>query len=182
MRRPRGRRLAALFVGAGAVAAVAVVLGVGLASDRGKEGPPVEAGAPSAALPPLEGRDPITGRQLSAADFRGKPLVINAWASWCEGCRVEAADVRRFAADHPGVAVLGLNVTDAKGPARNFYRRTGWQHPSIEDRSGRMSARLGVTGLPTTIFVDSEGRVVGRVPGTVTYAELERIARRLGAA
>jgi cytochrome c biogenesis protein CcmG, thiol:disulfide interchange protein DsbE len=182
VRRPRGRRLIALLAGGGVVAVVAVVLAVGLASDRGKGGPAVEAGAPTAVLPPLQGRDPITGRRVSAADLRGRPLVINAWASWCPGCRVEAADIRRFAADHPGVVVLGLDVDDAIGPARSFYRQYGWTHPSIEDPSGRMSARLGVTGLPTTIFVDQEGRIVGRVPGTVTYAELAEVARQLGAA
>ncbi|MDE3132398.1 MAG: TlpA family protein disulfide reductase [Acidobacteriota bacterium] len=124
--------------------------------------------------PAIHGTDPITGQQVSLAQFAGKPVVLNVWASWCTGCNQEAADLARFAARHRGAQVLGVDTQDTTGGARAFYRKWHWHHPSIADPSGSLSAQLAVTGLPTTYFLDARHRVVGKIVGAGNLAEFEQ--------
>jgi thiol-disulfide isomerase/thioredoxin len=125
-------------------------------------------------VPSIRGRDPITGRQVDLAQFAGRPVVVNVWASWCTGCNQEAADLARFAASHPGAQVLGVDTQDSSGGARAFYRKWHWRHPSVADPSGSLSSRLAVTGLPTTYFLDRRHRVVAKIVGAGNLAEFEQ--------
>ena len=124
--------------------------------------------------PELSGEDPITGEEVALADFRGKPVVINIWASWCPGCIEEAVDLREFAADHPEAVLLGVDFQDTFSGAREFYERWGWKHPSIFDSSGSQTAQLGLFGLPTTLFLDERHRIASRVVGATDRAGFER--------
>lgn len=126
------------------------------------------------AAPPLRGRDPITGRYVSLAQFAGRPVVVNVWASWCPGCNREASAMARFAASHPGVQVLGIDMQDTVAGARGFYRKWGWHQPSIADPSGTLAASLAVTGLPTTLFLNSQHRIVARIVGASNLAGFDR--------
>ena len=159
---------------------VAVVGGFAIAHKRSGGSAQALAAVPGAVsqastgTPDLHGRDPLTGRQVSLAQFAGKPVVINVWASWCTGCNQEAADLARFAASHPGAQVLGVDTQDTTGGARAFYRKWHWHHPSIADPSGSLSAQLAVTGLPTTYFLDRQHRVVGKIVGAGNRAEFDQ--------
>lgn len=113
----------------------------------------------------LGGTDPVTGKPVSLASFRGKPIVLNAWASWCTGCAAEARALAQFARSHPRAQVIGIDIQDSKGGAKSFYRRFDWRHPSIFDPSGKLAVRLGVRGLPTTLFLDRQHRVVAQIAG-----------------
>jgi thiol-disulfide isomerase/thioredoxin len=182
------RRLA--YVAAPVAIAVAVVGGFAIAHRRNGSASTGALSASSSAAshasggaPSLHGRDPITGKQVSLAQFAGRPVVLNVWASWCTGCNQEAADLRRFAASHPGAQVLGVDTQDTTGGARAFYRKWHWNHPSIADPSGSLSAQLAVTGLPTTYFLDQQHRVVGKIVGAGNLAEFDqglRLALRRG--
>jgi thiol-disulfide isomerase/thioredoxin len=121
----------------------------------------------------LAGADPITGDRVDLAEYRGKPVVINIWASWCPGCIAEAEDLRRFAAAHPEAQVIGLDIQDSREGARDFYRQWGWTWPSVFDPSGELAARLGLQGLPTTIFLDEEHRVVAQIVGEGNFEGFE---------
>jgi thiol-disulfide isomerase/thioredoxin len=167
-------RLGALAAGALAVGAI-VAAGVVLARGDGADGAaPVEAGGKAGRpAPELEGVDPVTGEQVSLAQFRGKPVVINVWASWCPGCIDEAADLRRFAEAHPEAVVLGLDFQDTYAGARDFYRDWGWEHPSIFDLSGSQTAALGLQGLPMTYFLTPEHRIAAQVVGATDLEGFE---------
>lgn len=157
---------------AAAALAIVVAIGVAVARDTG----PARISAPGAGTeqaPRLSGTDPITGRSVSLAAYRGKPVVINVWASWCVGCNQEAADLREFAKAHPEAQLLGVDFDDAKPNARDFYRRWAWTHPSIFDPSGVLSARLGLNGLPMTVFLNRRHEVVGRIYGATDRAGFE---------
>ena len=84
----------------------------------------------------LAGTDPVTGRTVDLASYRGTPLVLNVWGSWCPGCNAEAADLARFARSHPNVQVIGIDTQDTSSAAKSFYRKWGWQHPSIDRPQG----------------------------------------------
>ena len=173
------RRLA--YVAATVAIVVAVVGGFAIAHKRSNAGA-TEAlsalqGAVSPAhgsVPTVQGRDPITGRQISLAEFTGKPVVLNVWASWCTGCNQEAADLQRFASTHPNAQVFGVDTQDTSGGARAFYRKWHWHHPSVADPNGSLSAQLAVTGLPTTYFLDRQHRIVARIVGAGTLTEFEQ--------
>lgn len=160
------------WMGAGAVALVAV-LGVGIVVARGTGAaePIVERGGDTVSF---AGSDPITGKRVSLEDYSGKPVVINVWGSWCPGCIAEAADLRRFAADHPEVQVIGVDLQDTMGAAKEFYERWRWTHPSVFDPDGEISFSLGLQGTPSTFFLDRDHRLVTRIVGETDYAGFER--------
>jgi thiol-disulfide isomerase/thioredoxin len=113
----------------------------------------------------LAGTDPVTGAEVTLAQFEGKPVVVNIWASWCPGCYAEAPALARFAEAHPEAGVIGINYQDTRDGARDFYERYGWEFPSIFDPRGEIASRLGLQGMPTTIFLDADHREVARIVG-----------------
>jgi cytochrome c biogenesis protein CcmG/thiol:disulfide interchange protein DsbE len=145
----------------------------------------LSAGRPGR-LPPTAAAD---GR-LSLDELRGRPVVLNVWASWCPPCRVEqpmlvAAAERTRGSDAP--LFVGLNMQDLTGDARGYLAEFGVGYPTIRDPSDATSRRWGATGLPETFFVDARGRVVGHVIGAVSREQLAagieaaRTGRVLGA-
>jgi thiol-disulfide isomerase/thioredoxin len=128
--------------------------------------------------PAVSGVDPVTGKAVRLADYRGRVVVVNAWASWCGGCIAEAKDLRAFARAHPRVAILGVNAEDSRTGARAFAARYGFRWPSIFDPKGVVARRLGVRGLPTTLFLDRRHRVVAEVAGAGTRRQFEDGLRR----
>ena len=180
---PRRRWLTERRVAVAAAAVAIVVAAVGgfaIAHNRGGASAENLSALPGAdsradgAPPLLRGRDPVTGRQVSLAQFAGRPVVLNVWASWCTGCNQEAADLARLAASHPGAQLLGVDTQDTTGGARAFYRKWHWRHPSMSDPRGSLAARLAVTGLPTTYFLDRRHRVVARIVGAGNLAQFEQ--------
>lgn len=168
------RRLAA---GAAGVLLLAAVLVAGIVAARDTGGArPVAAG--SGAPVELAGIDPITGARVDFAQFAGKPIVVNVWASWCPGCNEEAADLAEFARTHPEAQVVGLDIRDTRDEARAFYRRWDWRHPSIFDPSGDLAERLALQGLPSTFVLDTEHRIASRIVGATDLAGFEEALRQ----
>src|SRR5437899_1396064 len=71
----------------------------------------------------LEGTDPTTGKQVSLAAFKGKPIVLNFWASSCAACAAEASALAKFERAHPEAQVIGVDVQDSRSSARAWARR-----------------------------------------------------------
>jgi thiol-disulfide isomerase/thioredoxin len=116
------------------------------------------AGAPSLpelSLPCFTGGEPVALEQL-----RG-PAVVNLWASWCPPCREELPVLQEYAERTAGsVHVVGVVTEDARGAAAAFAAEAGVTFPGLFDREGRARAQLSAVGLPVTLFVDADGRVV----------------------
>jgi cytochrome c biogenesis protein CcmG/thiol:disulfide interchange protein DsbE len=151
-----------------AVIGVVVIVGAILARDTGPA-PAVSSRGASERLT-VGGTDVVSGRQISLAQFDGKPVVLTIWASWCPGCNAEAFTLARFAKAHPEAGFLGVDFQDSKDAARSFYRQYGWRFPSVFDPDGRIADELGLQGTPTTIFLDAEHREVARVVGETDAA------------
>jgi len=161
-----------LIIAAGTVAVVAVVV-AGIFAARGT-GPAQPVSSASGSAISLSGTDPISGKTVSLADYVGKPVVLNVWGSWCEGCGAEAADLQRFVIAHPEAQMIGIDLNDSTSGARSFYAEHGWKHPSIADPRGEISKGLGLQGTPTTYFLDSSHRLVTRIVGATDFAGFER--------
>jgi cytochrome c biogenesis protein CcmG/thiol:disulfide interchange protein DsbE len=139
-----------------AVLAVIGLLGFGLISKGGDQiavGDP----APDKELTRLVGSG--TG---DIADYRGKWVLVNFWASWCEPCRTEAPALERFQRQHSHDAfvVLGINLDDNTDDATAFLRRYGITYPQLRDGDGRdRQQAYGMTGFPESFLVDPQGRL-----------------------
>lgn len=94
-------------------------------------------------------------------ELRGRPVVVNAWASWCDPCKREMPLFQRAAARYGRrVAFLGVNPDDARPKAEEFLAEHWVPYPSYEDRDEQIAHEIGVrTGLPTTVFYDRRGEV-----------------------
>jgi cytochrome c biogenesis protein CcdA len=102
------------------------------------------------------------GTTISLEDLRGKPVVINFWASWCPPCRIEAPLIERTwrAYKKRGPIFIGVNIQDRKEDALNYIREFDITYPNGPDPTGEIAIDYGVSGLPVTFFVSSRGEVV----------------------
>ncbi len=173
MRIPAGARLSA------AVASVLVVVVLGAFFYRGggsSPGASEQRIAPAISLPDL--RDPSARVELES--LRGRPVVVNFWASWCVPCRKELPG---FEAAHQRfgdrVAFLGVNHQDGRTPARDLLRQSGVTYPSGADAEGKVASDYGLRGMPSTVLVSSSGQIVASHTGELSRSRLEDMIENL---
>ena len=153
-----------------AVLAVIGLLGYGLLNKSAKALEPGET-VPPTALPKLDGHG--TG---SVADYRGRWVLVNVWASWCVPCRDESPALERFYRAHRGqrFTILGVDSNDLSDDALSFVRRYGVTYPQLRDGSGDFSqGELGTTGVPESFLVGPDGKLALHRLGPVTPAYLD---------
>jgi len=146
-----------------AVVALVALLAYGLASnepDRTVDNA-VSAGqrdpAPKIDLPKLEN----AAQKSSLADYRGKVVVLNYWASWCPPCRDESPLLERWhrRLTKNDATVLGVDVQDVTGDARAFAAKYGLTYPMLHDGPGDTRDDFGILSLPETFVIDRRGRI-----------------------
>jgi cytochrome c biogenesis protein CcmG/thiol:disulfide interchange protein DsbE len=127
--------------------------------------PGVGAKAPAFTLRRLEG----TGK-VSLASYRGKPVVLNFWASWCEPCKTEAAVLERDWTSYQsrGVVFLGVDYHDLASDARRFVSAHSLTFTMLEDGSGNVTSSYGISQVPETYVLNRQGRVVAHLAGPIT--------------
>ncbi len=158
------------FIAVLGVLAVLGLLVVGLAS-KGSSGVQVGDPAPVAPLPQLEGDG-----TRSLADYRGRWVLVNLWASWCIPCRAEAPALERFQQEHggPRFTVLGIDSRDLSGDGQDFVEEFGLSYPQLRDGDGDAAHEYGTTGVPENFLVDPAGIVRLHVPGPVSEEYLSK--------
>lgn len=110
----------------------------------------------------------LDNKEVSLSDFKGKPVVINFWASWCPPCRLEMPDLNQFAADYKDkVAVLGINIAfnDKDADMRKFVADSKLVFPTLLDTDGKATTAYKIGPIPTTIFVDKDGVIQNTLIG-----------------
>jgi cytochrome c biogenesis protein CcmG, thiol:disulfide interchange protein DsbE len=119
------------------------------------------------------------GTEGTLADFSGRPLVVNFWASWCPACVAEMPDFEEIHARlGDEVAFLGLNMQEtSEADARDLVERTGVSYPLGLDPDGAIFTRFGGIAMPTTVFLDERGVVIATHSGALFADELEALVR-----
>lgn len=168
--RPSPRTIVLLSIAG--VVAVAVVAALAWRAPSATVG---AGAAPAFELPRLDKPEAT----VSLQEFRGKPLVVNFWASWCAPCRKELPAFQAAAERLGGrVGFLGVNHEDSRSGALDLVKETGVAYPSGFDPNGKVAPSYGVGGMPATIFISSEGVVLERHLGGFRAADLDRAIER----
>jgi cytochrome c biogenesis protein CcmG/thiol:disulfide interchange protein DsbE len=156
-----GVALVALFV----VAARAVVGTSGVQSFAAAAASGERPATPGFDLETLDG-----ARQIDLDDLRGKVVVVNFWASWCDPCKDEAPlieDLSRSLGAEDDVEFVGIATQDLRSDARAFADTYGLTYPLVYDEGGTVGRDWGVSAYPETFVIDPEGRAVAWFPGVI---------------
>ncbi|HEX5806071.1 MAG TPA: TlpA disulfide reductase family protein [Macromonas sp.] len=126
----------------------------------------------------------LDDQPVALGRYRGQPLVVNFWASWCTPCRAEIPELNRYRAAHPGkLEVLAIGIENKVDSTRDFARAHKMEYPVfVAGQQGmQLMQALGNKqgGLPYTLFIDRKGRVVGQKVGMVGKADLDTITAKL---
>jgi len=164
-----------LVSGIVALCVVGSLIGIALvgsgSAGSGQAKPTADPSAPTFSFPVLG----HSGQQISLSDYAGQPLIVNFFASWCEPCKQETPLLARFyRAEHGKVALVGLDENDVLGNALSFTRANGVSYPVGWDPEFAAASAYGVGGLPQTFFLDARHRIVDRVFGALTPADIRR--------
>jgi cytochrome c biogenesis protein CcmG, thiol:disulfide interchange protein DsbE len=156
-------KLTAQLLSLGCVAGLLALLVWKLAHQQ--HAPAVGAVAPAFTLHRLD--EPST---VSLASLRGRPVVLNFWASWCATCKGEAPVLERdwMRYRSRGLVVLGVDYKDFAPDARRFVAAHGLTFPILQDGSGRVTGTYGVSQAPETYVVNRRGRIVAHLRGPIT--------------
>jgi peroxiredoxin len=168
-------------------AAVALMLLVGVRMAKNRPGitKATEIGKKGSAAPDFQLKS-LDGQQVRLSDFRGKAVLLNFWATWCAPCKIEMpwfVDLQKqYAAQ--GLQVIGVAMDDSGEPAiAKFAKEMGVNYPVLIGKEAVGDAYGGVEFLPTTFFIDRQGKIVDRVFGLVGHNEIEEdVKKSLGVA
>jgi cytochrome c biogenesis protein CcmG, thiol:disulfide interchange protein DsbE len=160
-----------LLAGAAIILPVLSILFLNLGRDPHRvQSPMVGKPAPSFTL-----KEAGTDRVLSLESLRGKPAVVNFWATWCLPCYAEHEVLVRNARNvGSGVQFVGVVYDDTEDKIQQFLSENGSAYPSVMDDGGRTAIAYGVYGVPETFFVSPSGVIVAKEEGPLTQESITR--------
>ncbi len=115
------------------------------------------------------------GSVLSLGDLKGRPLVLNFWASWCGPCKIEASSIERNYLEFKdrGVEFVGVAVQDSDADARKFVKKFNWTFSVGMDETGEIASEYKLYGIPKTLVVGRDGRFIFDHTGAISEDELK---------
>jgi cytochrome c biogenesis protein CcmG/thiol:disulfide interchange protein DsbE len=151
-------------------AALVIVLFVGLGKDPSIiNSPLIGKPAPNFALKAVG-----TGETLDVASLRGKPAIINFWATWCGPCYQEhPVLVQNARVLGKNVQFVGVVFNDTEQKIQAFLNERGSSYPTLLDQSGKVALAYGVGGVPETFFLDRTGKIVAKFAGPMTTEDIQ---------
>lgn len=141
-----------------------------------KEYPEIGFLAPSFSLTGLD------GQSHDLSEYRGKPIILNFWASWCGPCIEEAPNfVKLHTTYRNDLQIVTVNLTsmDNVQSAKDFVKEYGFIFPVLLDQDGTVAQSYKIKPIPTTFFIDSQGLIVDGVYGGLTWTDLESRTKQL---
>jgi cytochrome c biogenesis protein CcmG, thiol:disulfide interchange protein DsbE len=159
-----------LVIGSVLAAALVIILFAGLGKDPQAIDSPL-IGRPA---PPFALRAVGSGETINLEQFKGRPVVLNFWATWCVPCFEEhpilVANARAL---QPNVQFLGVVFQDNEERIQKFLDDRGRAYPTVVDDAGKTAIAYGVGGVPETFFLDASGTIVAKYAGPLTDAQLQ---------
>ncbi|GIV80579.1 MAG: hypothetical protein KatS3mg050_4973 [Litorilinea sp.] len=119
------------------------------------------------------------GGVLELHSLQGHPVMLNFWATWCGPCRLEMPEIVRQAQAHPELVVLAINVQEKEEAVRRFAEEFEMEMPVARDESGSVRTLYQLRGMPTSIFIDREGRIAATWAGLLTPDHLDELLARI---
>jgi len=166
---------AVLAVGAVIAGVLVGILFLGLGKNPNAiRSPLVGRAAPTFAL-----REVGTGRTIDISQLKGKPLVINFWATWCGPCWEEHPLLVASARSRPDVQFVGVVFQDFEEKILGFLQQRGSSYPTVIDDKGKTAIAYGVGGVPETFFLDANGVIVAKHSGPLSDGDLQEELRKV---
>ncbi|KLU59024.1 thiol-disulfide oxidoreductase ResA [Peptococcaceae bacterium CEB3] len=119
------------------------------------------------------------GNTLKLSSLRGKPVLLNFWATWCPPCRMEMPDIQKIFKENYPVQIVGVNLKEEPMTVEGFLSRNGYTYPVGFDLKGKIASLYNVSGIPTSYAIDAKGIIRHVQTGPLTYAELSQWFREL---
>ena len=146
--------------------------------------PPAQLGLPQTA-PPLQLKN-LSGKPIDIANLKGKVVVVNFWASWCEPCREEFEELAQLQQNygHKGLVVLAVNLAEMKPRIMQFLKGNGFSESSVEillDRNSTVYKSWKARGLPTSLLVSKTGKIEGVWIGAIENADSNEVKGKIEA-
>ena len=165
-----------LIIGIVIVGAIVFILFVGLGKDPAHiDSPLVGRQAPAFAL-----RAVGTGQTVDLESLRGKPVIVNFWATWCGPCFEEHPTLVANARNLPNVQFVGIVFNDTDDKIMRFLAERGSAYPTLLDANGKTAIAYGVGGVPETFFINPAGKIVAKFEGPLSTETLqENLAKAL---
>jgi len=115
--------------------------------------------------------DGLNGRSKKLSDYKGKPLIINVWASWCGPCRAEMDSLEHLARRYNGrqFNVIGISTDDDGKAAKAFIKQANISFANYLDHNLVLENMLGANSIPLTLLIDAKGRVVQKARGAYDW-------------
>lgn len=125
----------------------------------------------------------LDGKRVQLSDYEGKKVILNFWATWCPPCKAEMPHLQKFYEEHQEevelIAVNLASIDHGKEALRNFIEEYGLTFPIPLDENGEMRGSYEAFTIPTSYFIDSEGRIVEKVVGPMDEKMMERIVEKI---
>ncbi|HZW82222.1 MAG TPA: TlpA disulfide reductase family protein [Candidatus Deferrimicrobium sp.] len=116
----------------------------------------------------------LDGKKVSLNELKGRPIILNFWATWCPPCKLEmpALDKVYGKSSEKGFTMLTINQQEDVGTIQKFLKENGYSLPVVLDSSGEVGELYQVQGIPTTVFIDSKGVITDIHTGTMPVEDL----------
>lgn len=123
----------------------------------------------------------LNGQKATLRDFRGKPVLLNLWATWCPPCRHEIPELQEFHRRYgEQIALVGINWGEDADTVKEFLARFGVSYLNLLDQRGTTFVLYGLTGIPESFFIDPDGYIRGAWIGPLTVEQIVKGFARLG--
>ncbi|MGL4986164.1 MAG: TlpA family protein disulfide reductase [Treponemataceae bacterium] len=124
--------------------------------------------------------DTLEGKEVKLSDYRGRPVFLNFWATWCPPCVREMPDMQKIHTKYQDkLTMLGLNSGENKKEVQAFITKNKLSFPIILDPQGKISMQYNVQAIPTTYIIDKKGIIVEKKIGAMTEKQMEALVSKI---